>query len=78
MVDNAEGESKTKLKLKELRCRRTGRMYAVAEHVVCPYCSGDAAVIEAGGDYDRFCEFEAGQDPVQFGFPADISRNERG
>jgi hypothetical protein len=67
-------DDKKHLKLKELKCRRTGRMYTVAEHVVCPYCSGEAETIERGGDYSEFCEFDAKSDPVNFGFPDDTSR----
>jgi hypothetical protein len=78
--DVAEGSDmvESKAKLKELRCRRTGRMYTVAEHLTCPYCSGKAEDIAAGGDYECFCEFEEGKDPVTFGFPDGTSRNEHG
>ena len=77
MTDGRD-DAKSHVKLIELRCRRTGRMYTVAEHVVCPYCSGDASTIETSGDYKAFCEFEAGVDPVQFGFPDSTTRNDGG
>jgi len=78
MTHSTADDSKRHLKLKELRCRRTGQMYTVEEHVVCPYCSGEAETIERGGDYSEFCEFEAGRDPIHFGFPEGASRTSRG
>ena len=66
------------VKLIELRCRRTGRMTPVAEHLVCPYCSGTRAMIEATGNYADFCDYEPGVDPVQFGFPVSTTRNDGG
>ncbi len=66
-------DSKPKLKLEQLRCRRTGLMYSLAEHRVCPYCS-DAKKLESGASYDEFCDFDAEHDPVNFGFPPGASR----
>ena len=45
MGDEQEQEPQPGMKVKVLRCRRTGQMFEVAEHVVCPYCSGDAESI---------------------------------
>lgn len=66
------------MKVKKLRCRRTGQMFTVAEHVECPYCFGEDATIEKGGDYKDFCEFQQGKDPINFGFPPDSTRTQRG
>ena len=73
-----EQEPLPKMKVKTLRCRRTGQMFSVAEHVECPYCYGDEGTIEKGGEYEDFCEFRAGEDPINFGFPPDSSRNQQG
>lgn len=70
--------AKPKLKLETLKCRRTGRMFSADEHARCPYCSADAATIAATGDYTEFCDYQAGVDPVHFGFPDDTSRNRDG
>ncbi|GAB4138021.1 MAG: hypothetical protein Fur0037_03520 [Planctomycetota bacterium] len=55
-------------------CRRLQRMLPVAEHERCPYCFGKAAEVEQGC-YDKFCDFKPGQDPINYGFPPDTSRN---
>jgi hypothetical protein len=64
--------------LKTLRCRRTGQMYRVEQHVECPYCSGDEETVRRGGSYKNFCEFRPGEDPVDFGFPPDTDRLRHG
>ena len=66
------------LRLKDLRCRRTGQMFQVEQHVECPYCSGDAETIRKSGRYKDFCEFRPGTDPVNFGFPPDADRTRHG
>lgn len=66
------------MKVKKLRCRRTGQMFTVSEHAVCPYCYGDEKTIEKGGEYEAFCEFKPDEDPINFGFPPDSSRTQRG
>ena len=71
-------ERVVKFKVKKLKCRRTGQMFTVAEHVECPYCSGDEATIESGKPYDEFCEFQRDKDPINFGFPPDSTRNRKG
>ncbi len=78
MSNDQASDPQPQMKVKTLRCRRTGQMFEVAEHVECPYCSGDAEIIEKTGDYKHFCEFKAGEDPINFGFPPDSSRNQRG
>jgi hypothetical protein len=64
------------VKLKALRCRRTGRMNTVQEHLICPYCSGTAESITRAARYSDFCEYET-TDPINFGF-IDSSRNLQG
>ena len=66
------------VQLKTLRCRRTGQLYRVEQHVQCPYCSGDADTIRRSGKYQDFCEFHPGSDPVNFGFPPDSDRTRHG
>lgn len=69
--------SRRHLKIKELRCRRTGRMYTLQEHLDCPYCSGNEDKITQARRYSDFCEYEA-TDPIHFGFIEGTSRNEHG
>ncbi len=78
MSDQPESDPHPHVKLKQLRCRRTGQMYTVEKHVECPYCSGDAETIKRDGDYKNFCEFKAGEDAIHFGFPEGSSRNQKG
>lgn len=66
------------VRLKSLRCRRTGRIYEIEEHVQCPYCSGDAEAIQNSEDYSDFCEFRPGEDPVNFGLKPDSDRFRHG
>ncbi len=49
----------------------------MSEHLACPYCYGRARDVESG-DYDRFCDFDAERDPIQFGFPGTHGRLIRG
>ncbi len=60
-----------------LHCRRTKQDYDVETHTQCPYCFGEAKDV-ATGDYEVFCDFRPGKDPVSFGFPEDSSRHQRG
>ena len=78
MSETPEQEPLPKMKVKKLRCRRTGQLFAVSEHVVCPYCYGEEKTIEQGGEYKDFCEFKPGEDPINFGFPPDSSRMRHG
>lgn len=66
------------VKLETLKCRRTGQMFSAAEHARCPYCSADAATIAKTGDYQQFCGYEPGVDPVHFGFIDEATRNKSG
>jgi len=45
----------------------------VDDHRACPYCFGDATQIRSGA-HACFCDYEAGTDPVCFGFPATFGR----
>jgi len=49
-------------------CRRIKLSMPVSEHVTCLYCFGKSADVKTG-EYERFCDFEEGKDPVAFGFP---------
>jgi len=64
-------------KLKMLRCRRTGQQYDTCTHEQCPYCFGEERDV-ATGDYEKFCDFREGEDPVSFGFPDNSTRNRGG
>ena len=64
-------------KAKLVRCRRTEQAFSIEEHTKCPYCFGKLEKI-ATGEHSGFCDFEPGKDPINFGFPGDDSRNERG
>ena len=79
MTETPEGRDPTpEMKVKKLKCRRTGQMFTVSEHVQCPYCYGEGQTIEKGGDYKDFCEFRQGEDPINFGFPPDGTRTRSG
>ncbi len=54
-------------------CRRLKVPRAVGAHRDCSYCFGSAEAI-LSGDYERFCSFEAGVDPLCFGFPDTFGR----
>jgi len=62
---------------KTIACRRTGQIYDLTECPRCPYCFGDDADV-ASADPASFCDFHPGVDPVNFGFPVDNLRTERG
>ena len=57
-----------------VHCRRLDRTLPLHEHADCPYCFGKPKAI-ATGEHEQFCDFRPGQDPVNFGFPPDTSRN---
>jgi len=63
--------------LKRLKCRRTGEFVTPEEHERCPYCYGRISDVKTG-DYDHFCDFHEGDDPLTFGFPDDSSRQQHG
>ncbi len=65
------------VKLKALRCRRTGRMSSLQEHLDCPYCSGSADEIAGARRYSDFCEYDV-TDPIHFGFIEESSRVQHG
>jgi len=60
-----------------VECRRTGQAYDVEEHLRCPYCFGEKNDV-ASAKHGRFCDFEPGKDPINFGFPENSSRNREG
>jgi hypothetical protein len=78
MSGPSEPDPRRHVKLKTLRCRRTGQMFTVEKHVECPYCFGDEGAVRKGGQYKDFCEFKPGDDPVSFGFPPDSTRSQHG
>jgi len=49
-------------------CRRIKLHMPLAEHLACSYCFGKEADVKTG-DFERFCDFQEGKDPVCFGFP---------
>jgi hypothetical protein len=76
-MSNQSPDFRRHVKLKALRCRRTGKMSSIQEHLSCPYCSGDAEAIARTGRYSDFCEYET-TDPINFGFIDGSSRNQHG
>lgn len=78
MTDAHEEHAKPPMTLKELRCRRTGQMFTTEQHAECPYCFASIETIEEGGEYERFCGYDAEKDPISFGFPPDSTRTQRG
>jgi len=76
MTDDTE-KVEPKARLKMLRCRRTGQEYDTCTHKQCPYCFGEERDIESG-EYENFCDFQEGEDPVSFGFPDDTTRRRSG
>lgn len=60
-----------------ITCRRTGRAFDLDEHERCPWCWGSRERV-ASGDHAQFCDFEPGKDPLLFGFPEGLSRDEKG
>lgn len=60
-----------------IRCRRVDASYTPEEHKDCPYCFGRVGDVRPG-EYDKFCDFKPGEDPICFGFPDETSRNQQG
>lgn len=77
MTERRDEDSGAKVRLKTLRCRRTGQMLTPHEHHECPYCFGVEEEIGKGG-YEAFCDYEEGKDPISFGFPPDNTRMLKG
>ena len=77
MTEMRDEESGARIRLKDLRCRRTGQMLTPQQHHECPYCFGKEEEIGKGG-YDAFCDYKAGEDPISFGFPPDDVRRLKG
>lgn len=58
-------------------CRRLGVPRAVREHLTCPYCFGRTADVLTA-DPRCFCDWDAGHDPLIYGFPATHGRHLQG
>lgn len=65
------------VRVTELFCERLQHKRTRAEHLACPYCSGDEVAVESGRR-ERFCEFVRGRDPTHFGFPEEVERHLHG
>ena len=78
MDNKAEDQDKPVMRVKTLRCRRTGQMFQVSVHARCPYCFADDDTIAKGGQYERFCDYDPEKDPINFGFPPDSTRTQSG
>ena len=74
MTDN-EKKPEGKKPEDKVFCRRLERELPVGDHSQCAYCFGDKPEIEQG-DHDEFCTYKKGEDPINFGFPTDSSRNQ--
>ena len=77
MNEHDESERASEVRLKALRCRRTGEQVDLDEHASCPYCFGRMPVIERG-DHRGFCDYRPEVDPIHFGFPPDAARHRSG
>ena len=64
-------------RLERVLCRRVGQPLPLAEHQRCPYCFGRADEI-VNGQYERFCDYVPGRDPLLFGFPGGTTRDLEG
>lgn len=63
--------------LKRLRCNRTGQQYDLERHQRCPYCWGGREDVERGR-HEGFCSFDPKRDPLHFGFPPNVTRDDSG
>ena len=61
----------------DVYCLRLDQPRSPEEHLACAYCHGGADGV-ATGDRKRFCDFQRGQDPVDFGFPEGSTRDREG
>jgi hypothetical protein len=78
MEEKPKDEARPAIRVKTLRCRRTGQTFDVPQHARCPYCFADDDTIAKSGDYEDFCDFDPEKDPINFGFRHDSTRNENG
>ncbi len=62
------GPEKNAAEEPKVHCRRIHLPLPLSEHLTCSYCFGKAAEIKSG-EYERFCDFCEGKDPINFGFP---------
>jgi hypothetical protein len=63
---------------KRVFCLRNHVSKDAEEHIGCPYCFGKKREVIEDGERQEFCDFEADQDPLTFGFPDGSSRNAGG
>jgi hypothetical protein len=63
---------------KGIFCLRNQKTKCAEEHLGCPYCFGRTRTAVEGGDPKQFCDWDAEQDPVAFGFPPGTIRNSGG
>jgi hypothetical protein len=72
-MSHAGGEPRRKVRIdgegrQVVDCPRLGRPLPVDEHLECPYCFGAETDVRQG-TIERFCDFQPGEDPTQFGDP---------
>ncbi len=67
-------ENENQLEQQRVWCRRLEQQLPISEHANCLYCFGKKGEIVAG-EHAEFCDFKPGEDPINFGFPPDTSRN---
>jgi hypothetical protein len=72
-MSDATHRPKSSAAVPKVRCARLDRELPAEEHVVCPFCFGERAKI-ARGDRRDFCDWKQGVDPINFGFPPDLTR----
>ncbi len=56
-------------------CRRLEKRLPEGEHLECPYCYGRLDDVRSTR-HERFCDFQRGEDPIVFGFPATHGRHQ--
>ena len=61
-------DKRKKAREPKVLCRRIGLPMPLSEHLSCPYRFGTEDDVKSG-DYERFCDFQAGADPICFGDP---------
>lgn len=72
-MSDATERTKRSATVPKVHCARLERELPVDDHAVCPYCFGDRPQI-ARGDRRDFCDWRKGVDPINFGFPPDLTR----
>jgi hypothetical protein len=72
-MSDATDRPKPTAAVRKVFCPRLERELPVDEHAVCPFCFGERPHI-ARGDRHDFCDWKKGIDPINFGFPPDLTR----